>query len=461
MESDPVACDAVLAELASVLPADALVTERTRMAGYRYDRANLPDAGTPLAVVRPASTAEVQAVVRAAAAHGVPLIVRGAGTSLAGGATARDGAITLSTERLRSLVVDPGSRTAVVGPGVLNAEVKAAVAEHGLWYPPDPSSFEICSIGGNVATNAGGLCCVKYGVTSDYVLGLEVVLADGTAVRLGGPRIKDVAGLSLTKLFVGSEGALGIITEVTLRLVPKAERAKVVVAFFRTLDDATNAVIGLTTRLRPSMVEFMDRISINAVEDITRMGLDRQAEALLLIGSDVHGAAAAAELAAIEEVLVGNGVGEHFVADDQETADAFLAARRMALPAFEAVGSVLIEDVGVPLPRLGDLIRGIAAIGERHGILVGTVAHAGDGNTHPNIVYDAMDPAQVDRAHLAFEDIMNLAIDLGGTITGEHGVGTMKRAWLPKQLGDAGYALNLRIKQALDPEGLLNPGIGL
>ncbi|HWL01740.1 MAG TPA: FAD-linked oxidase C-terminal domain-containing protein, partial [Microbacteriaceae bacterium] len=402
--------DDVIDELRSVLPGDALVVDPARMSGYRYDRAHLSDAGTPLAIVKPATTAEVQTVVRIAAAHRTPIIVRGAGTSLAGGSTARDGAITLSTERMRAIAVDPSTRTAVVQPGLLNAEVKAAAKEHGLWYPPDPSSYEICSIGGNIATNAGGLCCVKYGVTTDYVLGLEVVLADGTAVRLGGPRIKDVAGLPLTRLFVGSEGALGIVTEATLRLVALPEAATVAVAFFPSVQAATNAVIAVSSRLRPSIVEFMDRVSINAVEDMTKMGLDRDAEALLLVGCDARGDAVADELELIAQVFVEHGSTEHFVADDAESAEAFLTARRLALPAMEALGAVLIEDVGVPLPRLGDLIEGIGAIGRRHGILVGTVAHAGDGNTHPNVIYDAMDPAQVERAQVVFGEIMDLAI---------------------------------------------------
>ncbi len=453
--------DEVLEELQRGLPADAVVLDPSRMSGYRYDRANLPDAGTPLAVVKPATTAEVQTIVRIAAAHRTPIIIRGAGTSLAGGSTARDGAITLSTERMRGLVVDPATRTAVVGPGVLNAEVKAAVAAHGLWYPPDPSSFEICSIGGNVATNAGGLCCVKYGVTTDYVLGLEVVLADGTVARLGGPRLKDVAGLPLTKLFVGSEGSLGVVTEVTLRLVPAPERANVAVAFFATIEDATNAVVGLTSRLRPSMVEFMDRVTINAVEDVTRMGLDCSAEAILLVGSDAHGDASPAELALIEQVFLEHRATEHFVADDAEAGDAFLAARRMALPASERLGTVLVEDVGVPIPLLGALIAGVNEIGARRGVLVSTVAHAGDGNTHPSVIYDPADPEQAAAAQLAFGDIMDLAIRLGGTITGEHGVGTMKNAWLEAQLGAGAYALGRRIKTALDPDGILNPGIGL
>ena len=226
-------------------------------------------------MVRPRRTEEVQTVLRWATAHQVPVVTRGMGTGLSGGATAVDGGIVLSTEKMLDIVVDPVTRTAVCQPGLLNAEVKKTVAEYGLWYPPDPSSYEICSIGGNIATNAGGLCCVKYGVTTDYVLGVQVVLADGTAVRLGGPRLKDVAGLSLTKLFVGSEGALGVITEVTLRLVPPQQPLSTVVAYFATVEAAAQAVLAVSSRLRPAMLEFMDSATINAVEDKLRMGLDR------------------------------------------------------------------------------------------------------------------------------------------------------------------------------------------
>src|SRR5947208_707472 len=284
-----------LASLIAELPDGVIVTDPDIVASYRQDRAFDPTAGTALAVVRPRRTEEVQTVMRWATANKIAVVPRGAGTGLSGGATALDGGIVLSTERMRDITVDPVTRTAVTQPGLFNAEVKKAVAEHGLWYPPDPSSYEICSIGGNIATNAGGLCCVKYGVTTDYVLGLTVVLADATAVRLGGPRLKDVAGLSLTKLFVGSEGTLGIITEVVLRLVPQQRPPATLVATFATLDDATDTVLAITRRLRPSMLEFMDRPTINAVEDMTKMGLDRTAAAMLVIQSDEPAGHAAAE----------------------------------------------------------------------------------------------------------------------------------------------------------------------
>ncbi|HXA12565.1 MAG TPA: FAD-binding oxidoreductase, partial [Mycobacterium sp.] len=232
-----------LAELIAELPEGMVVTDPAITESYRQDRALDPSAGKPMAVVRPLATEDVQTVLRWATRHRVPVVPRGAGSGLSGGATALDNGIVLSTERMRDITVDAVTRTAVVQPGLFNAEVKKAVAEHGLWYPPDPSSYEICSIGGNIATNAGGLCCVKYGVTTDYVLGLQVVLADGTAVRLGGPRLKDVAGLSLTKLFVGSEGTLGVVTEVTLRLLPAQNASSVVVATFSTVESAVEAVL--------------------------------------------------------------------------------------------------------------------------------------------------------------------------------------------------------------------------
>ncbi|MDT4891949.1 MAG: glycolate oxidase [Pseudonocardiales bacterium] len=447
-----------LAELAAALPDGSVVTDRDVVAGYRQDWARDPDAGWPLAVVRATCTADVQAVLRWATAHRVPVVPRGAGSGLSGGATAVDGGIVVSLERMREIVVDPVSRVAIVQPGLLNVEVKRAAAEHGLWYPPDPSSFEMCSIGGNAATNAGGLCCVKYGVTTDYVLGMEVVLADGTAVRLGGPRLKDVAGLSLTKLFVGSEGTLGVITELVLRLVPAPPPASTMVASFPSIDAAADAVLAVTGTLRPSMLELMDRTSINAVEDFTAMGLDRTAEALLIARSDAPGPAAAQELAIMESAARAHGATEVFCTDDPAEGEAFTAARRAAFPALERLGSLLLEDVGVPLPALPALVRGIEKIAADQGVTIAVVAHAGDGNTHPLVVFDPADPDQSRRAQAAFGAVMDLALELGGTITGEHGVGRLKKAWLPAYLGEDVMALTRRIKDALDPDGILNPG---
>ncbi|MCV7030579.1 FAD-binding oxidoreductase [Mycobacterium sherrisii] len=447
-----------MADLIASLPEGTVVTDPAITDGYRHDRAFDPSAGTPLAVVRPRRTEEVQTVMRWATAHQVPVVARGAGTGLSGGATALANGIVLSTEKMRDITVDPVTRTAVCQPGLLNAEVKKAVAQYGLWYPPDPSSYEICSIGGNIATNAGGICCVKYGVTTDYVLGMQVVLADGTAIRLGGARLKDVAGLSLTKLFVGSEGTLGIVTEVTLRLLPAQNTSSVVVATFASLESAVDAVLGVTARLRPSMLEFMDKVSINAVEDTLRMDLDRGAAAMLVAGSDERGRTGNEDAELIAAVFAENKATDVFSTSDPDEGEAFVVARRFCIPAVEAKGSLLLEDVGVPLPALGSLVTGVADIAERHDLMISVIAHAGDGNTHPLIVYDAADAEMTERANRAFGEIMDLAIGLGGTITGEHGVGRLKRPWLDGYLGPDVMMLNQRIKHALDPLGILNPG---
>ncbi|NJE67063.1 FAD-binding protein [Brevibacterium sp. LS14] len=448
----------VLSALSAALPAEAIVTDPDSMDAYRWDRANDPDAGMPLAIVRATSTEDVQTVVRIAAAAKIPVVPRGAGSGLSGGSSAVEGGIIVCLDRMREIAVDPATRIAVVQPGAFNAEVKAAAAEHGLWYPPDPSSYEFCSIGGNVATNAGGLCCVKYGVTTDYVLGMTVVLADGRAVELGGPRVKDVAGLSLTKLFVGSEGTLGIITEVTLRLIPAQLPPTTLVATFPTLEGATQTVLDICAQMRLSMLEFMDRASINAVEDELRMGLDREAAGMLVIQSDEPGEYASGQIATVEELCAKNGASEVYATDDADEGEAFVTARRMAIPAVEKKGTLLLEDVGVPLPRLGDLVVGIERIAEDRDVLISVIAHAGDGNTHPLLIVDPTDAEQRARADIAYGEVMDLATSLGGTITGEHGVGRLKKPWLADYLGTDVMELNLRIKAALDPDNILNPG---
>jgi glycolate oxidase len=444
--------------LIAALPDDVVITDPALMDNYRYDWARDQQAGVPLAVVRPRKTDEVQIALRWASTHQVPVVPRGAGSGLSGGASAVGDGLVLSMDRMRAVAIDTATRVAIVEPGALNSEVKAAARVHGLWYPPDPSSFEMCSIGGNIATNAGGLCCVKYGVTSDYVLGLDLVLADGTAITLGGPRLKDVAGLSLLKLFVGSEGTLGVVTGAILKLVPQPNPASTMVATFASVAAAAEAVIAITSATRPSMLELMDSASINAVEDVLKMGLDRDAGALLLAQSDIGGVGSAAEIALIETVCLSQGALECFSTNDPDEGEAFAAARRAAFPAIERRGSLMLEDVGVSIPLLPRLLAGIAEIAARNQVEIPTVAHAGDGNTHPIVVFDAGNAASTRRARTAFDEIMVLAIALGGTITGEHGVGRLKKGHLPAQLGPDVMALSHRIKNALDPQGILNPG---
>src|SRR4249919_2478159 len=445
-------------ELRAALPGDVVVTDPAAVEKYRFDWSRDPSAGTPVAVVRAEDAAQVQTAVRWAGVHGIPLVPRGAGSGLSGGSNAIDGCVVLSLERMRAIEIDPATRTAVVEPGALNVEVKQAAARHGLWYPPDPSSFEICSIGGNVATNAGGLCCVKYGVTTDYVLGLDVVLADGTLITLGGKRIKDVAGLPLLKLFVGSEGTLGIVTRAILRLVPAQGAKSTLVATFPTVHAAAEAVVAMRSTMRPCLCELMDRATINAVEDYRAMGLDRSAGALLIVQSDAPGESRTTEMATMHAACTAAGAVECFTTDDPDEGELFVQARRMSFPALEARGSLLLEDVGAPVPLLPDLVDAIGRVAAAHDVEIPVVAHAGDGNTHPNIVYDPTDPDAERRARAAFGEVMSAAIALGGTITGEHGVGKAKAGALPEQLGPDVMALTRTIKDALDPDGILNPG---
>jgi glycolate oxidase len=444
----------IVEALAAALPAASLVTDPAVMEGYRYDRAATAAVGMPVAVVRAADVAEVQATLRVASRLGVPVVTRGAGTGLSGGSSAVEGGITLSTERLRHRHIDPTAMVATVGPGLLNAEVKAAAAEHGLWYPPDPSSFEICSIGGNLATNAGGLCCVKYGVTTDYVLGLQVVLADGRVVRLGGRTIKDVAGYDLKRLLVGSEGTLGVITEATLRLRPAQEPAATVAATFDDVVAAGRAVTRVVGEASPSALELMDRAAVQAVEDVRPMGLDLGIAALVLAQSDVGGG----EIARIAKACEEAGATYVAVTDDPDEGEALMTARRMAIPCVERLGTVMIEDVGVPVPQISELLAAVEEVAAQHRTAIPVIGHAGDGNFHPLVTFDLTDADAVARAQLAFDEVMEAALALGGTVTGEHGIGTLKARHLGTQLGPDVLGLSRAIKQALDPQGILNPG---
>ncbi len=445
---------AVIDALGARLPPDTLVTDPDVMVAYSVDRATTVRPGRPMALVRAREPRHVAEAIRVAAAHTVAVVPRGLGTGLSGGSTAIDGCIVVSTEELRHLSIDPAAMVATVGPGVRNAELKAAAADAGLWYPPDPSSFEICSIGGNLATNAGGLCCVRDGVTTDYVLGLEVCLADGRLVRLGGRTIKDVAGYDLKRLFVGSEGTLGIVTEATLRLRPPPPPVATSVATFPTLVAAGRAVTTIVSRLRPAALELMDRAAVAAVEQVQPMDLDLGAAALLLARSDVG----SSDHERIAEACRSAGATYVATTDDPDEGEMLMAARRMAIPCVERLGRVMIEDVSVPVPRIPDLLGAVEDVAARHRSRIPVIGHAGDGNFHPLVTFDPTDAEATERASAAFEEIMRIAIDLGGTITGEHGVGLLKADLLAMQLGDDVMELNRRIKQVLDPQGILNPG---
>jgi glycolate oxidase len=450
---------APLDELVRHLPEGTVVTDAATSDAYRYDSASFCAAGSPLAVVRPTTTEQVSTALRWATAHRVPVVPQGARTGLSGGANAIDGALVLSMVGMNRIVeIDEVDQVAVVEPGVVNADLSRAVAAVGLFYPPDPSSWEMSTIGGNLATNAGGLCCVKYGVTADFVRGLEIVLASGEVMRVGRRTAKGVAGLDLTRLLVGSEGTLGVITQATLALRPTPEPALTMAAVFDKTTDAMTAVARImASGLRPSMMEYLDRASIRAVQAYRDMGLPTDAEALLIAQSD-RGPLAAADVAAMGAMCEELGAAEVAVAEDAAESQMLTQARRLVNPAVEELGVTLVDDVAVPRARLVELLAGMEQIAAETGMLIVCPGHIGDGNMHPTVVFDRGDAAAAERAHAAFDAIMALALGLGGTITGEHGVGLLKKKWLREELGATSHGLQQQIKAVFDPLGILNPG---
>jgi glycolate oxidase len=455
--------DGVLRDIARHVPVERILRDPAVTAGLSHDEAEWAHVGAPLAVVRASNATEVRDVVRACYAHGVPVVARGAGTGLSGGANAIDGCIVLALDRMKEILeIDPLERLAVVQPGVVNDDLRSAVAQHGLWYPPDPASSPWSTIGGNVATNAGGLCCVKYGVTRDYVLALEVVTGTGELVRIGRRTAKGVAGYDLTSLLVGSEGTLGIVTEVTVRLRPLPPPAITVAGYFSSIVDAGRAVRGTAAAgLTPSALELVDRHCLQAVDAWKNMGLSVDAEVVLLGRVDEPGVAG--EAAAERMVACFEEAGATWAARSTDPAegDALFAARRLAYPALERLGPVLTEDVCVPKAHVPDMLERIERISERHAVTIANLAHAGDGNLHPMLVTRPGDEDARARAQAAFEDILAEALALGGTVTGEHGVGLLKRPGLAAELSPAVMAMQRAVKNALDPKGILNPGKAL
>ncbi|MFI1529805.1 FAD-binding oxidoreductase [Streptomyces griseus] len=449
----------LLERLRAGLPPEALITDPDVTASYAHDMASFCEAGTPAVVVLPRTVEQVQHVMRTATALRVPVVPQGARTGLSGAANASDGCIVLSLVKMdRILEISPVDRIAVVEPGVVNAVLSRAVNEHGLSYPPDPSSWETCTIGGNIGTASGGLCCVKYGVTAEYVLGLEVVLADGRLLTTGRRTAKGVAGYDLTRLFVGSEGSLGIVVRAVLALKPLPPQQLVLAAEFPSAAAACDAVCRIMERGHtPSLLELMDRTTVRAVNRMASMGLPETTEALLLCAFDTPDPLA--DLAAVGELCTAAGATDVVPADNPAESELLLQARRMSLTALEAVKpATMIDDVCVPRSRLGAMLAGTAAIAEEYDLTIGVCAHAGDGNTHPVVCFDHHDPDESRRARESFDAIMALGLELGGTITGEHGVGVLKKEWLARELGETGVELQRSVKAAFDPLGLLNPG---
>jgi glycolate oxidase len=450
---------AILDELASTVPDLRLLTAPDETAPFRHDETAFVEPGQPLAVAFPRSTAEVQALVRLCARHGVPIVPRGAGTGLSGGAIAVDGAFTVVMTGMDAILeIDTDESLVVCQPGVVNADLGAEVAAHGLFYPPDPASFATCTIGGNLAENAGGLRCVKYGITRDYVLGLEVVLADGEVIRTGGRNAKDAMGYDLTHLFVGSEGTLGIITEATLRLRRSPAPLLTLLAFFESVPAAGDAVARMTRAgLVPATLELMDRSTMQAVDAALDLGLDPEAAAMLMIESDAGMPAAIAELDIAERACRDAGARSLVRSSDPAEADRLREARRQAHWSLGRLGVARMEDVGVPRRHVPDLLAAIERRAEQHGLRVGVFGHAGDGNFHPTFVMDPDDPAAPARIDAMRADLFADVLALGGTISGEHGTGVVKRGYLVAQRGARAVEAMRAIKHALDPQGILNP----
>lgn len=448
-----------ISDVRAALGDKAIVTDPDVLISYRRDRAGLVSDGTPLAAAVPNSAEQVAELVRIAGRHQVPIVPRGAGSGLSGGANAVNGCVVLSLTAMDAILsIDSDELTVRAQPGVLNATLSREVAKLGLWYPPDPASWEFSTIGGNIATNAGGLCCVKYGVTGDAVLGLEVVLADGTITALGRRTVKGVAGYDLVSLLVGSEGTLGIITEATLRLRPSPPPATTAIAIFPELAQAGVAIAEIIKTSTPSLLELLDNTTIRAIERWKRMDLDVDAAAILVAQSDLPGEDGSDEIARFGRACEEAGANFVMATRDPDEGDLLLAARRFAYPALEQLGTTLLDDIAVPRARVTRMLEQIQDIATNHDITVGTFGHAGDGNLHPTIIYDGSDASAAERAEATFDAIVDAALLLGGTVTGEHGVGLLKRQHLAREVGAVGMDLHRRVKASFDPAGLLNPG---
>jgi len=435
---------------------DAVSTDAAALDVTRSDKSGHRSGSAPLAVVTARSVEDVQATMRIASQTGTPVVVRGAGTGLAGGAIAEAGQLVLSTLALnRLLEVSVDDELAVVEPGIINAELNEQLAPYGLWFAPDPASRAISTVGGNIATNAGGLLCAKYGVTRDAVLGLKVVLADGRLLSLGHRTVKGVTGLDLTALMIGSEGTLGVVVEATVkakRLV--AGDVAVISATFATVDEAARAAAVITSSgLHPAIMELIGDTAMSAIS--RHLGLDDLGGTRLIVQADGPGARAEAD-AIVSVIRSLGGVAE--LSLDPAEGERLFAVRRAFHPAMETQGTVLIEDVCVPRSALPAMFAAIGDIEQRYGIVIPTVAHAGDGNLHPNFVFESEGDTVPDHIWSAADEMFLAALRLGGTLTGEHGVGLLKRRWLGDELGSDQLDLQRQIKAVFDPEGLLNPG---
>jgi glycolate oxidase len=434
--------------------------DREALVAHSYDGTpmlqHLPDG-----VIYPETAEQVSEILKALSEYRVPVVSRGSGSNLCGGTVPVHGGIVMVMHRMNKLVeVDMENLTATVQPGMITAEFIAHIESLGLFYPPDPSSMKISTIGGNIAECSGGLRGLKYGTTKDYVIGLEAVLANGERIRAGGKLMKDVAGYDLTKLLVGSEGTLAIITEATLKLIPPPAGKKTMLVMYKDLYGAARTVSRIIeAKIIPATLEFMDNPTIRVVDDFANLGLPRNMEAILLIEQDGDPETVERDIARIQEICEQESADRIEVAETRDHADKLLSARRSAFTALARIRpTTILEDATVPRSRIADMVLRINEIARKYDVSIATFGHAGDGNLHPTATTDARDAEEVHRVELAFEEIFEAAIELGGTITGEHGVGLVKAPYLEWKVGEAGIGVMKGIKHAFDPHNLLNPG---
>ncbi len=448
----------VIHELRKIVGSQWVATDKEDLICYGYDATpgffNLPEA-----VVQPGDKEEVAAVLRLANREKFPVYTRGSGTNLSAGAVPAQGGVVLSTARMNRIIdIDPENWTAVVEPGVIVAELNAAVEKYGLIYPPDPGTVATASVGGTVAEDSGGLRGLKYGVTKHYVTGVQAVLADGSVVEYGGRNVK-APGYDMVMLFTGSEGTLGVLTKITVRLVPAPADRRSMIATFADLNGAGRSIAEIIShKIIPATLEIMDNYTIRTVESFAKLGLPVEAEAIILAEVDGDADTVAQDAAKMEKILRDNG-GEVRVATSNQERDQIWAARRAALPSLAKLRpSTYCEDATVPRDKVPDMVRIVTEIAARNQVEIGTFGHAGDGNLHPTIVTDIRDAAEMERVYRAMDEIFQTALKLGGTLSGEHGIGLGKLKYMPDQFGPEGMAVMRGIKQALDPNNILNPG---
>ncbi len=450
----------IAAALKKLIDPERILSEPEDLVTYSYD--GTPHLnGAPSVIVQPLNTDDVSKVMCWAFENGIPVVPRGSGTGLSGGSVPIRGGIVISLVAMdRILEIDDENLTALVEAGVVTVDLADEVSRHGLFYPPDPGSMKISTIGGNVVENSGGLRCLKYGVTEDYVMGLEIVFSNGEVLWTGSKCKKDVAGYNVKKLLVSSEGTLGIITKVLLRLIPPPASSKTLLAYFPDMKSAGNAVADIIAgKIIPCTLEFLDNVTTNYVEDFCKIGLPRDAGAILLIQSDGHPAQVEEEAEQIEAFCNKNGATEVKIAQTQEEADQLCQARRSALPALaRRKPTVILEDATVPRSKVPEMLEFIEAMRDKYQLDIGTFGHAGDGNLHPTCLTDERDTEEMARVEQCFDEIFKKAIELGGTVTGEHGVGCVKSKYLPMLVGEEGIQVMRRIKESFDPTGVLNPG---